>query len=303
MNESTYLASAGSVHGLRGLAQKFCEDILIQLKKKPLRYHVAKADETFRHQKKISHFHPENELVLQCCGTSLWELTDGVIEVPANHIVLLPRGVPHKEYRKVCDGRSCNINLYVMSHAIGFHSHIKPIKKGLASGPGNVRGLIKSNYSQIIVDLLDEITRQPFEQQFESILISRIFETILGFVRKAFINSENAYDYSHVTSMCIQEVLSHVCEPQLNVAWLANRVNRSSDYISNTFKKDMGVKLTDYINEQRVFLGKKLLNTTSLDIGEIARSCGYLDPNYFGRVFKKMTAVTPREYRTEKSLL
>lgn len=302
MDERTFLASAGSLKGLRGLTQKYCEDILVQLKRKPLRYHVATSNETFRQQKKISHFHTENEFVLQCSGTSCWELTDGMLEVPANHVVLLPRGVPHKESRNIDDGRSCNINLYVMANAIGYHSHIRPLKKGLISGPRDVSGLIKSKYSQIIVDLMDEISRQPFDQQFESILISRMFETVLGFIRKSFINSEEAYDYSHVTSMCIQEVLSHVCEPQLNVAWLANRVNRSSDYISNTFKKDMGVKLTDYINEQRVFLGKKLLETTSLDIGEIARSCGYLDPNYFGRVFKKMTLVTPREYRAGKVL-
>jgi len=297
VNEEKFLSEIKNLEALRGLAKFFCEDAMAKFKRKPIQYHIASSVEKFRHQKFASHFHVENELVLQCCGTSLWKLKESTIEVSAGHIVLLPRGVPHKEYQKKSDGRSCNINLYVMSHAIGYHCNVVPRKQNIPSGPRDMRGVIKTKYSQLMVDLLDEIVCQPLDQQYEEILISRMFETVIGLIRKSFTNSEAAYEYSHVTSMCIQEVLSHISSAELNVAWLSNRVNRSSDYISNTFKKDTGTKLTDYINTQRVSLGKKLLDTTNLDIGEVARSCGYLDPNYFGRVFKKFTTLTPREYR------
>ena len=41
-----------------------------------------------------------------------------------------------------------------------------------------------------------------------------------------------------------------------------------------------------------------LLNTTSLQIQTISQLCGISDVNYFSKIFKKYTGLTPKEYRT-----
>ena len=54
----------------------------------------------------------------------------------------------------------------------------------------------------------------------------------------------------------------------------------------------------EYLTEIRINKAKTLLsqgNETSMK--EICLSCGYQDPNYFSRIFKKTVGQTPTEYR------
>jgi AraC-like DNA-binding protein len=43
---------------------------------------------------------------------------------------------------------------------------------------------------------------------------------------------------------------------------------------------------------------KLLLSTAAMNVSEVARSCGYADPGYFTRQFRKITGVTPSAYRS-----
>ena len=47
----------------------------------------------------------------------------------------------------------------------------------------------------------------------------------------------------------------------------------------------------------RMEKAKELLNTTEYSMKEICSMCGYSDPNYFSRSFKKNVGVTPTEYK------
>ena len=62
-------------------------------------------------------------------------------------------------------------------------------------------------------------------------------------------------------------------------------------------KEETGLTLTDYVNEKRVRQAIHLLQTTRLQVQAVAQRCGFQDPNYFVRLFKKKTGVTPAQYR------
>ena len=49
--------------------------------------------------------------------------------------------------------------------------------------------------------------------------------------------------------------------------------------------------------KMRMNLSKLMLADTELQVAEIAERVGYLEPNYFAKVFKKHTGVTPSQYR------
>lgn len=68
-------------------------------------------------------------------------------------------------------------------------------------------------------------------------------------------------------------------------------------YLSTLFKKETGVSLTEYVNRRRIEHGILLLNTTNLQIQAIAAHCGIPDVNYFTKLFKKATGLTPMAYR------
>jgi two-component system response regulator YesN len=69
------------------------------------------------------------------------------------------------------------------------------------------------------------------------------------------------------------------------------------NYISQLFRKEVGMTFTDYITKLRVNYAKELLQNTEYSQGEIATKCGYTDYFYFIRVFKKTTGVTPGQFR------
>ena len=55
--------------------------------------------------------------------------------------------------------------------------------------------------------------------------------------------------------------------------------------------------LTDYVNQQRIAHAQYLLQGTNTPIKSIAQQCGIADLNYFVRIFKRITGVTPKSYR------
>ncbi|MBE6912507.1 MAG: helix-turn-helix domain-containing protein [Ruminococcaceae bacterium] len=62
------------------------------------------------------------------------------------------------------------------------------------------------------------------------------------------------------------------------------------------FKQAVGKTLVDYINMLRIRMAKKLLKEGNLNVTRISEECGFKSATYFGRVFKKETGFTPKEY-------
>ncbi|WP_158602368.1 response regulator [Cohnella endophytica] len=82
---------------------------------------------------------------------------------------------------------------------------------------------------------------------------------------------------------------------------IAAHVHFNPAYLSRLFKKEAGVSLTDYILSARIDRSKMLLESTRMKISDIAAAVGYDNIPYFSRKFKRMTGVTPQEYRKLQS--
>lgn len=78
---------------------------------------------------------------------------------------------------------------------------------------------------------------------------------------------------------------------------VSRAVNISPYYFSKIFKEGTGENFIEYLTTIRIEKAKELLNTTELSMKEICSMCGYSDPNYFSRSFKKNVGVTPTEYK------
>ncbi len=76
-------------------------------------------------------------------------------------------------------------------------------------------------------------------------------------------------------------------------------VNISPYYFSKIFKEESGLNFIEYLTNIRIDKAKKLLESSNMSIKEICISCGYTDPNYFSRSFKKNVGVTPTEYKDQ----
>lgn len=74
----------------------------------------------------------------------------------------------------------------------------------------------------------------------------------------------------------------------------------SPGYASQLFNQRMGTSYVNYITSLRINHAKELLRSTKLENSAIAARCGFSSVNYFYRVFKRSTGLTPSDYRQQQ---
>ena len=95
----------------------------------------------------------------------------------------------------------------------------------------------------------------------------------------------------------IMNVVEKNFPKKLSLGEFAKDMHYSLPYISALFKKETGFSFTDYLQNRRLEEACRLLKETSLPISEIAERVGYQNIKFFGKLFKKFTGLSPREYR------
>ncbi len=79
---------------------------------------------------------------------------------------------------------------------------------------------------------------------------------------------------------------------------VANEVGLSSQYLSKIFKEKCGINFIDYITTKRLEFAENLLKNSDVNIKQVSKMSGYEDSNYFCRIFKKSTGLSPRQFRS-----
>lgn len=82
-----------------------------------------------------------------------------------------------------------------------------------------------------------------------------------------------------------------------SVAYFANKMALSANYLSDLLKKETGYSAKEHINTFIVNKAKTLLLNSSDSISGIAYTLGFNYPHYFSRLFKRKTGLTPQKYR------
>lgn len=77
----------------------------------------------------------------------------------------------------------------------------------------------------------------------------------------------------------------------------AQAVNYSEPYFCKMFKLQYGQSFTSYLTDYRIEKAKKMLMQPTVNVKVVGERVGYIDSNYFARVFRRVTGVSPSEYR------
>ena len=84
---------------------------------------------------------------------------------------------------------------------------------------------------------------------------------------------------------------------EMNVSEIAMRSFLSKSYFSRLFKKTTGQNFSKYLQNLRISEACKLLKTTDKKVIEIIYDVGLKDIKHFNVLFKRITGMTPGEYR------
>lgn len=83
----------------------------------------------------------------------------------------------------------------------------------------------------------------------------------------------------------------------LSLQDVAGAMRYSDAYFCKIFKKYFNRSFIVYLNELRIEKAKQMLEDAMRNIKDISSEVGYRDANYFAKVFKRITGVTPSDYR------
>ncbi|MNO36294.1 putative response regulatory protein [compost metagenome] len=98
----------------------------------------------------------------------------------------------------------------------------------------------------------------------------------------------------------IQKILQyiHAHYPEdITVKSMSQYVVMGENYVSTLFKKKTGQTLIHYLHQVRVNQAIQYLCHSDLPVYEIGNRVGFVNDNYFIKIFKRLTAQTPSQYR------
>lgn len=110
-------------------------------------------------------------------------------------------------------------------------------------------------------------------------------------------NIRSGPDLSKPILDCCAYVQSNLFQ-EIRLEEMAKEIGYSEYYLTKKFAKEMGMKLSDYIKNQRIAHAGILLQTTDKSVQEISNLLHFSSRNYFSAVFQSVMGVTPAAYRS-----
>ena len=96
----------------------------------------------------------------------------------------------------------------------------------------------------------------------------------------------------------VTEYIQQNLDKDLRLAELATVVYMSPYHFARLFKGSTGVPPHRFVVRQRIARARAFLAAQELSIAQIARRVGFRTPSHFTTVFRRVTGITPRGYRT-----
>ncbi|ATP38750.1 DNA-binding response regulator [Solibacillus sp. R5-41] len=146
---------------------------------------------------------------------------------------------------------------------------------------------VEHHYRQLFSLILDEPILYTIVQ--EMIFFT---QSVLTFAKSA--RMQQLTDYSELAIEQIEKLYSN---SSLSLLLVAEKLRITPNYLSQLFSKRQGVTFKRYLQQYRVQQAEKMLLETDYPISEIAEMNGFVDSNYFIKVFREHTVLTPYKYR------
>ena len=237
---------------------------------------------------KIRHYrYPEVAIEFMLIGSAVFHTGTGKTVVNANEIFIMQRG-EDSGFQTNAEDSYEKITLCFSGSLLELlcrNLKLNKIPKIKLSHPEECKRRF-----QEIRDLLHE--KAPGTENRLSELAYSLFLFLAG------ENRETAdLNFPHALRLALQFLRGNYMHPDFSMRELASFSGSSIPTLIRLFRKYCGQTPQECITEMRMSLAKELLESTSLQIKEIAERSGYSNQLYFSTAFRKYTGTGPREYR------
>ncbi|AQS11426.1 putative response regulatory protein [Clostridium saccharobutylicum] len=217
--------------------------------------------------------------------------------------------------------------LKVYNHSLDVTQILELIENGRT-----VENLAYSIFDKLVLGDFDKIRMHHIIIEFFEEVLEAINNNMIWFIKFAdvsYIKSLNLHDVASLEQLrdiyisCIKNLEAQIMylylaksygvlinkvsifilnnvENEVTLSTIASYMDMNKNYLCEIFKKKTGMSLLDYMTKVKMERAKKMLRESEDRSYEIADKLGYRDPEYFSRLFKKYSGMSPTAYRKLK---
>jgi AraC family transcriptional regulator, transcriptional activator of pobA len=162
----------------------------------------------------------------------------------------------------------------------------------------------EKNTLTTIVENIERECNGNIDQYSQDVIITAI-EQLLNysqrfygrqFITRQKLNSDLLSTFENLVSTYFNSaIISEHGQP--SVDYFASKLNLSASYLTDLLKKETGKTTKEYLQLKVIEKAKNKLLNSNDTVNEIAYSLGFEYPQYFNRLFKSKTGMTPMEFR------
>lgn len=153
-----------------------------------------------------------------------------------------------------------------------------------------------------LLDLMEELQQNTSANRFglrvKHSLLDALIGLLAGEIGRLDVEQGMANRGAIIHQTFLQLLKEHFREWKQPARYAAE-LNISVSHLYDTIKGITGDSVSAYIQQYCMLEAKRLLCFTNLSVKEIAYQLGYEEPVYFGKLFKKVTGLTPIQFRTQ----
>jgi AraC-like DNA-binding protein len=222
------------------------------------------------------HKHTDLEIIYCTQGDGALKFADGaVLDYVPGDILIIPPETPHMNFS---DTGFKNIHLKITDLIPPYKNRAK-----IHDADGIVKQLLK----QLILVSVSEMKNK-------NAVVQNYIELLLNLLA----GLADAEYYSEYVEKIKNKLIENFGDCYFDVAEYLETLPHSPEYLRKLFIKETGVSPIKFLTKIRLENAKKLLNSAASDsnrlkIKEIAEMCGFSDPLYFSRTYKKYYGIPP----------
>jgi len=149
----------------------------------------------------------------------------------------------------------------------------------------------EQNPIRLFFRLIDNYTRNGFLELYEG------GEFLYRFLSEILRELEAPAETSSASILAATNYMREHFATIGNISDIADFCGVSTEHFCRCFKKEKGQSPLQFLNKLRIEHALSLLLNTDRNIEGIATSCGFMNGNYFAKVFRKYMHCSPSEYR------
>lgn len=157
--------------------------------------------------------------------------------------------------------------------------------------------LLISDFNKMIIPLVNLLNKMYIKKKDYRMISLSLMEMLFEYIK--ILSNEN---YIHHFTPQIKNILEeNISNTNFSLVDDLKSFGYNTDYIRRGFKEDTGFTPLEYLTNLRIQTAKNLLKYEAhLQIKSVALLCGFNDPYYFSRLFKKHTGLSPKGYQKKQ---